>query len=474
MKIYKIIKNNKKYLILGLIIIVLVSYFVFGKVKNSVQTFEVKRVNILQSLIFSGKVETRDKADLGFASTGRISKIFVKNNQIVNQGAILAQLELEDLIADLKIKKLNLKTSNVILNTAKENLQKVTIQENTKVENAYRKLLSDDLVLVPHSNDYGVDIPVITGSYEGNEGQYKLIIGKENVTSFDTLLRTFNLENTTQIINEERPTKLGTKGLYISFPNSDFSYYQDTIWFLDIPNKASVSYILNYNQYNEAKSERDLTIKNAQSKYDELLSEYSDGDSVAQAEIDKINAEIKKNTIYAPFDGKVTNIEKEIGENTSIGENIISILGEEKLQIVLQVSELDVSKLITGSAVKIFIDAFPGEEFDGILETVNSKDTKLDGVPIYEAFVELNTDNKIKTGMSAKGIIVLAKKDNVLAIPSYLIKKYENKNTIEVLEENGKIIEKEITLGLLGTDSMVEITSGLNEGEKIVSNFIKK
>lgn len=469
--IFNNIKIHKKYFLIGFLVLLVVLYFILGRSKNGTELYVVGNADIMQSVILSGKVTTSDKADLGFASTGRLGGIFVKNNQNVHQGQILAQLEIGDLLADLKIKQLNSKTSSVALEDAKEEVEKIKIREKTKVENAYRTLLTEGLELTPNSNDYDVELPVIGGIYNGAEGEYKVRIKNDNS---DLMLLTFNLEKTEEIIDEEGSTPLGTKGLYISFPDSDIFSYQDTVWFLDIPNKTSSSYLSNYNAYNEAKNESVLAIKNAEFEYQKLLTEDDNGASVAQAEVQKINAEIRKNTIYAPFDGRVTNIEKELGENVSVGERLISVLGEEKLEVVLQVSELDVSRLVPGASIKISVDAFPEEEFYGILKTVNSRETEVDGVPVYEAFVELKSNEKIKTGMSANGMVVLANKSNVLAIPSYLIKKINNSNFVDLISENGSTEETEITLGLVGTDSMVEIISGLNLGDKILSSSEKK
>ena len=76
--------------------------------------------------------------------------------------------------------------------------------------------------------------------------------------------------------------------------------------------------------------------------------------------------------------------------------------------------------------------------------------------------------------MSATGFVMLEQKENVLAIPSYLVKKVGDLNFVEVILENGNMAEREVTLGLLGTDNMVEVLSGLSEGEKIVSKTKNK
>ncbi|MEJ0002131.1 MAG: efflux RND transporter periplasmic adaptor subunit [bacterium] len=467
------LKKYKTYLIIGLVVVVIVALVALGHGKNSNPGYAVAKTDVTQSVVLSGKVQTSDRADLGFAASGRVGKIFVQNNQAVKTGAVLAQLEIQDLLADLKIKQLNSTTSDVTLKSAKDNLDRVTSQENTKVDSAYRKLLSEDLILVPDEDDSAIAPPTVSGLYGGGEGQYKIIVDKDPTNSSKEIIRVFGLERVIVNLNEKSSTEIGTKGLYISFPQGDASPYRDTTWILDIPNKAGDSYVANSNAYNEAKDARDVAIKDAQSNYDELLSERGGGDSVAQAEVQKIQAEIAKNTIYAPFDGRVTNIEKEVGENASVGERVISILGESKLEVVLQVSELDVSKLVLGSSIALTLDAFPGETFNGTLSTVNSRDTTVEGVPVYEAFVELPADARIKTGMSANGIIILASKAGVLAVPSYLITKEGDTSSVEVETADGKTAKREITTGLMGTNSMVEIVSGLKEGD-VVADTSKK
>jgi len=461
--------KKRKYILISLCILIILAALVFKSNNGMVESYTVERADIKETVALSGKVETSAKADLGFAVSGRLSKIYVANNELVSERQILAQLEVDDLIADLRIKEANSKTFDIDLKYAKDKLEQITSQENEKVTNVYRSLMTLDLELTPTSNTYIATTPAITGMYNGEEGTYKVIISREDPSVDDFTLRTFGLEKTSRLIDKEKPTPLGTKGLYISFPDN-LEDYADTIWYLEIPNKSSTSYLANYNAYVEAKNDKDLKIKDAMSEYDLLLSKEGDGLSVAEAEIQKIKAEIKKNTIYAPFTGLVTNIEKEVGENAGVGERIISILGEGNLEVVLQVSELDVSKLPASGSVQLAFDAFKGEEFSGILKTINSRETVLDGVPVYEAFVELRFDPRIKTGMSASGVIILNEATDVLALPSYLVKKEGDKNFVLVLSPDGGTEKREITLGLTGSDSMAEVLTGLTEGEQIVSS----
>ncbi|MBY0376917.1 biotin/lipoyl-binding protein, partial [Patescibacteria group bacterium] len=143
-KIKNIFQTKKKYIYIALPVLVLVLFLAFRHGKTNNEAYVVSRSDVAQSIVLSGEVRTSDRADLGFSASGRVGQIFVKNNQKVSAGQILAQLEIGDLVADLRIKEANARSSDIDLEASKEELNKVTVQENTKVENAYRALLSEN------------------------------------------------------------------------------------------------------------------------------------------------------------------------------------------------------------------------------------------------------------------------------------------------------------------------------------------
>jgi RND family efflux transporter MFP subunit len=471
-KIFNFLKGKKYiYYLAGAVVLIVVGIFVFNDRKASNGTITVVRTDFLNQVSVSGKVETAEEADLGFAASGRIAKIYVKNNDSVKTGQILAQLDIADLLADLKIKEINSRTSDMELDDARENLEKVTTQENTKVESAYRNMLSEDLELIPDSSDYTATTPTISGIYDGAEGIYKISIDKKNTTLSDLTLHTFKLENTERIINEEGSTRLGTRGLYISF-SDDLDSYKDTIWYLNIPNKSGSSYLANFNAYNEAKKARDLAIKNAEYEYQKLLTEDNDGvSSVAQAEIDKIRAEIKKNTISAPFDGIVTNIEKEVGEVASQNETIVTVMGEDTLEIESFVPEVSIAEVRIGQEAKVTLDAF-GEnmEFQARIVSIDPAETMRDGVSTYKVKMRFEMDYPtIRPGMTANVSIVIFEKSDVIVIPGGTVYMENGKWFVKIKEKNG-IVPREVTIGNRTNLGQVEIVSGLEAGETVVLN----
>lgn len=73
--------------------------------------------------------------------------------------------------------------------------------------------------------------------------------------------------------------------------------------------------------------------------------------------------------------------------------------------------------------------------------------------------------------MSADLDIKTASKDNVVYIPERAIKDENGQKYAEILkDEKNNIIEKvNVKTGMKGDDGMIEITSGLSGGEKVVT-----
>lgn len=440
----KIKSFTKKYKILFAVILVvgIVILFTSGN-KKPVQTATVTTGNVTETALLSGKAQTAARADLGFGTSGRIQNIYVKNNQHVTKGQLLARLEIGDLLAQRA--------------EAEAQIKGTASNEDTKVTNAYRTLLSDDLTLTADSDSYTVDAPTVSGIYNGAEGTYKIIISKETINDEHPSIRTFGLEQTKNVpLSSTTATKLGTHGLFLSFPDN-VDDYDETIWYLSIPNTNGASYGTNYSAWKAAITARDRA-----------LADTSD------IQLQKIDADIRKNSVYAPFTGTVTNIEKQIGESITSSQSMISMLGDGNLEIVLQVPELDVAKIIPGGTIKVTFDAIPDATFDGTVSTINSRDTEVDGVPVYEAFVDVKADPRIKSGMTAYGEIIVAHKENVLTIPLYMLtKETDGSYTAQVITAKNKTVSRKVTLGTIGSDSVAEVVSGLTAGE-IVASFTAK
>jgi multidrug efflux pump subunit AcrA (membrane-fusion protein) len=75
---------------------------------------------------------------------------------------------------------------------------------------------------------------------------------------------------------------------------------------------------------------------------------------------------------------------------------------------------------------------------------------------------------EIKPGMTGNVDVIIAEKQNVLRLPVTAINPRNGRATVQVLGKDGKTTEtRQVTTGLKGDDD-VEITSGLDVGDKVV------
>jgi len=69
--------------------------------------------------------------------------------------------------------------------------------------------------------------------------------------------------------------------------------------------------------------------------------------------------------------------------------------------------------------------------------------------------------------MTANVAVTIAERPGVLTLPTSAVTAQGSTTTVQVAAANGKTVARTITLGMRG-DTSVEITSGLNVGDKIV------
>jgi multidrug efflux pump subunit AcrA (membrane-fusion protein) len=75
---------------------------------------------------------------------------------------------------------------------------------------------------------------------------------------------------------------------------------------------------------------------------------------------------------------------------------------------------------------------------------------------------------EIKPGMTGNVDVIIAQKQDVLRLPVTAINPRNGRATVQVLGKDGKTLEtRQVTTGLKGDDD-VEITSGLDVGDKVV------
>jgi HlyD family secretion protein len=199
----------------------------------------------------------------------------------------------------------------------------------------------------------------------------------------------------------------------------------------------------------------------------------------AQAALEQVRKQIEDSIIKSPIDGRITAVNYEVGEQTSAGEPVISMLGVNNFEIEVDISEVDIAKVSVGNPTEITLDAFGDDvKFSGKVYFIEPAETIIQDVIYYKVKIEFVEDanmrrhaQNIKSGMTANAVIVTAQKDNVLIMPSRAVVQKNGGKYARVLA-NGAVREMPIKTGLRGDEGMVEVLSGIKEGDEVVT-FVK-
>ncbi len=176
--------------------------------------------------------------------------------------------------------------------------------------------------------------------------------------------------------------------------------------------------------------------------------------------------------LRAAYDGTVSQVLKSEGDYIVVGGPDAKVLKYEsrlKMFIESDVPESDVSKIRLNQAAKIRLNSLSGKEFEGQIvqifqaarEAENSWDRKGGRFPVRIQIVNPSPD--VMNGLSAVVEILVAEKRDVLRIPQEYL---DRKGTTFVVYRIPGSQETKVEVGLK-SESFVEITSGLKEGDKI-------
>ncbi len=227
--------------------------------------------------------------------------------------------------------------------------------------------------------------------------------------------------------------------------------------------------------YNLAKAQLDL--KKATPRPVDI-SYYQAQVNQAQAGLDLALTNLEDYIIRAPTDGLITFVNYDVGEQIGFGvtdiasaaKPVISMLSQGDFEIKVDVPESDIIKLQLGDPAEITLDAYGDDvKFTGKVVAIDIAETVIQDVVYYKVTVTLDkTEQEIKNGMTANIDIITAEKNDVLFVPIRAVKQtLDGQNYVEILK-NGQPEQVNVEVGLKGDDG-IEITSGLNEGQEVIT-----
>jgi RND family efflux transporter MFP subunit len=171
-------------------------------------------------------------------------------------------------------------------------------------------------------------------------------------------------------------------------------------------------------------------------------------------------------TMLSPIDGIVLDRLVNAGEATQREQLVIKLGSLNPIYMTAKISEERMYALQPGLPAETNFPAFPGEVFSGKVVKI---DPNIDPTSrTFTAYVEIkNEDFRLKPGLS--GFVRIRRNlKNVLAIPSIAVMNPSGEQAVVFIVDGGNhAISRKVRPGAL-VNAMTEITSGLNEGDKVV------
>ncbi|MFA6571038.1 MAG: efflux RND transporter periplasmic adaptor subunit, partial [Bacteroidota bacterium] len=187
----------------------------------------------------------------------------------------------------------------------------------------------------------------------------------------------------------------------------------------------------------------------------------------AQAGLKVAEKQLADTYIKATIGGYASNKFVDLGGTVGQGARVAQIVDISKFKIKIMVAENDAVKLQTGRTVTVKIDAIPGKDFKGKINSIGlSTENGLRSYPV-EVLMENNGKNEIKSGMFARCEIFVESKNDALIVPDKAVIMQNDGSTQVFVIENGKAVLTNVKLGIKSLGKY-EILSGLTVSSKIV------
>lgn len=526
-------KLSRKTIIIGIIIIIIigaVSLF-FGRGSAPLyETTKVEKGNLIQTVDASGKIQSVEDLSLHFETIGKVSNVYVKEGDEVKAWQTLANLSLTELNSavaqaeatlnqklagatpeQIAISQKQVESAEVALDKAEKTLEDtIEISEKnlsakysyaqTSLDDAYIKIYNaysvadllyrtyfsgntQESLRVKAELKYNIEEPMnkiktyIDDAKQTSKGEdIELAVSKMALTLNQVLNALTEIReicsNTSYdlIITATDKSSLDLQKSYVSTSQTAISSLNNEIVVLKTQNQNNVS------QAEAGVSAAKVALEVQKASYDSLIAPPREVDiAYYRAVLEGAKANRNKAIIYAPINGIVTKINKKAGESISTAETMIEMLSPH-YEIDVDIPETDVVKLSLNDDAEITLDSLGKDvKFFGKVINIDPAATDIQGVVYYKVKVSLdeNGDERVKPGMTANVVINTDMRENALYIPSRAVLSNNGDSKYVRVLEGKEVVEKEVVLGIKGDNGLVEIISGLSEGEEIILKSLK-
>ena len=187
----------------------------------------------------------------------------------------------------------------------------------------------------------------------------------------------------------------------------------------------------------------------------------------ARARVDMARKSSADTVVRAPFAGIVAERLVSTGDYVTRGMKIATVVRIDPVRVELTVPEQYLSLVKAGQAVRLSVDAYPGEVFTAKVRFVSPALKTNQRALTVEAIAE-NVDNRLKPGLFVTALLQQPSPAPALLVPASAVETVAGTSRVFVLAGD-KVEERIVTIGEKSGDG-VELATGIKAGERVAAN----
>ena len=212
---------------------------------------------------------------------------------------------------------------------------------------------------------------------------------------------------------------------------------------------------------------------------DSQISDARDVRADAEAQLEKAQAQLNAATVLSTVEGTVVEVNRNVSKSpTGNSQVLVHIVSNDNLQVKGELSEYNLANLSVGQEVTFTSKVYPDKTWNGKISYISNypknnseASSSLAGSNTgskYPYTVDVTSEiGDLKQGFTVS--VEVKSTSKALLVPITSIVMEEDKNYVWILDENQKTKKVEVGLGNADAENQ-EITSGLTDGAKVISN----
>jgi HlyD family secretion protein len=212
-------------------------------------------------------------------------------------------------------------------------------------------------------------------------------------------------------------------------------------------------------------------LEDAQREWERVKDGPTQGDiAAAEARITAAEATLELARITAPFAGTVTSVDVMPGDQVTPGAPAFRIDDLSHLLVDVEISEVDINRIALDQPVSLIFDAILDHEYEGSVVEIGQVGISIQGVVSFPVTVEINdTDDAIRSGMTAAVNIVVEQIEDIVLIPNRSVRVRDGQRVVYIMT-GGSVDIVEVELGATSDQYSQLLDGNVQSGDTIVLN----